>query len=373
VPARIVRVTFILPETNFSGGNRVVAIYARLLAARGHQVVVVSQPRRQPTLREKAKSWLSGRGWPPRARESGSHLDASGIDHRVIDRYRPMTDVDLPDADVVVATWWETAEWVLRLSPAKGAKAYFLQHYEMFDWTPHDRVAVTWRSSRMHKIVVADWLAEIARVSYGDEKSSLVPNSVDLEQFKAPARTKQRVPTVGLMYTPTPWKGTDISLRAFALAAQRIPGLQLVAFGEDPPRVDLPVPADTRYTTRPPQDRLWEQYASCDAWLFGSRSEGFGLPLLEAMACRTPVIATPAGAAPELLRQGGGMLVRSESPEEMAQAIERVCGLSAERWRLTSDQAYQTAAAYTWQDAVVRMEAALTLAIDRSRAGELAQ
>ena len=43
-----------------------------------------------------------------------------------------MTDVDVPDGDLIIATWWETAEWVNALSPNKGAKVYFIQHHEIF-------------------------------------------------------------------------------------------------------------------------------------------------------------------------------------------------------------------------------------------------
>jgi hypothetical protein len=45
----------------------------------------------------------------------------------------------------VIATWWETAEWVDRLSVSKGKKVYFIQHYEAFDYLPKERVEATWR------------------------------------------------------------------------------------------------------------------------------------------------------------------------------------------------------------------------------------
>jgi glycosyltransferase involved in cell wall biosynthesis len=67
------------------------------------------------------------------------------------------------------------------------------------------------------------------------------------------------------------------------------------------------------YFHRPAQNELRSHYAACDAWLFGSRLECFGLPMLEAMACRTPVIAVPVGAAPDLLATGAGELVPAES------------------------------------------------------------
>ena len=133
------------------------------------------------------------------------------------------------------------------------------------------------------------------------------------------------------MYSLAQFKGSDIGLRAYELAAKAIPDLRLVMFGHDAP--PQPLGPQVQFTRQPPQEKLREIYAQCDAWLFTSRLEGFGLPLLEAMACRTPVIATPAGAAPELLAGGGGILVKPEDPQDMANAItahhgDGGCGLA---------------------------------------------
>src|SRR5205085_8108239 len=138
-----------------------------------------------------------------------------------------------------------------------------------------------------------------------------------------------------------------ISLAAFAEAQQRMPNLQLVAFGQERPSERLPLPDSSRFVFQPAQDQIKDLYASCDAWLFGSRSEGFGLPILEAMACRTPVVATPAGAAPELLAGGGGILVRPQDPKDMARAIGEVAAMSDAAWRAMSDAAYAEATRYT--------------------------
>jgi glycosyltransferase involved in cell wall biosynthesis len=221
----------------------------------------------------------------------------------------------------------------------------------------------------MQKIVVAGWLAEVARERYGDDGAVLVPNAVDVDRFHAPPRGKNAVPTVGLMYSAVPFKGCDVSLEAFRIAEGRIPGLRLVAFGADEvDPVRLPLPEGAEYHLRPAQDDLRLHYAGCDAWLFGSRDEGFGLPILEAMACRTPVIGTPVGAAPELIGRGGGILVRPEDPEDMAAAIGRIMALPDGRWRAMSDAAHDTASRYTWDDAADRFEAALIRAVERSKA-----
>ncbi|MGE5296961.1 MAG: glycosyltransferase family 4 protein [Solirubrobacterales bacterium] len=364
-------ISFIIPASNMSGGIRVVAIYAQRLQRRGHTVVVVSPPLRRPSLRSRVRAILRGQGWPVNPRKRPSHFDGVDVELRVLDRWRPVTDADVPDADVVVATWWETAEWAAALAPRKGAKAYFVQGHEVFPNLPIDRVEATWRLP-LHKIAVAQWLVDLARDRYGDEHASLVPNSVDLGQFHAPSRGKQRVPTVGMIYSTVPCKGCEISLRAYASCVERLPALRLLAFGASPIAPELPLPPGAEYTCLPPQASIKDLYARCDAWLFGSRSEGFGLPILEAMACRTPVIGTPAGAAPELLAGGGGQLVKAEDPEDMARAIETICTLPENAWMEMSRAAFKTAGSYTWDDATDRFERALRTTIDRARRGEIA-
>ncbi len=166
-------------------------------------------------------------------------------------------------------------------------------------------------------------------------------------------------------------KAVILVLKPLTLATEQIPNLRLLAFGKKDPTEDLPLPENTTYIKQPPQNEIKNIYAQCDGWLFGSTLEGFGLPILEAMACRTPVIGTPAGAAPELLSQGGGILVKPEDPEDMAKAIIKICQMSNEEWRSMSDKAYSTATGYTWDDAAKLFEQALYKAIERTEKGEL--
>jgi glycosyltransferase involved in cell wall biosynthesis len=183
------------------------------------------------------------------------------VESRVLETYRPITDKDIPDADIILATGWETAEWVAKLSPSKGTKVYFLEHYEAFDYVPKGRVESTWWLS-MHKIAVALWPADIAWNQYGDLSVSLVPSTVDTKQFYDPQsrapqpRGKQLVPTVGMYYTTSPWKGCDISLKAFSIAAEKIPNFRLVAFGSgNTPHPNL-LQDGTEYNKAPSQNQV---------------------------------------------------------------------------------------------------------------------
>lgn len=343
-----------------SGGTRVAATYAEQLRRRGHEVCVVSTPGRRVGMGQCLRAGLTGRGWPQRRRRASGYFDLVDVEHRVLDRVRPLRDADVPDADAVVAFWWETAAWVAGLSPRKGAKAYFMQDYGV-PGQGLEQIVPTW-SLPLHLITISRWLADLIH-EHVDKAVDVIPNAVDTSIFQAPPRSKQRVPTIGFVYNPAWSKGADLCIAAAERARQAVPDLQIITFGK-PATEALKLPDWVVHHGRVAEARLRELYAACDAWLFGSRLEGFGLPMLEAMACRTPVLATTAGAAPELLAEGGGRLVRPMHPDAMGTAIEWVAGLSSAAWEEMSAAAYRTAARYTWDDATTLFENAL------QRAGE---
>lgn len=363
------RVTFVLKSAGMEGGVRVVAIYAEALRRAGHDVTVVSTPTPVGSLKRRVKRLFRGEGFGALRPVGPTHLDGCGVDHRVIDAARPVTAEDVPDADVVVATWWETAEWVAGFPPSKGSPVYFIQHDErvfpFMDAPQRARVERTW-AMPMAKVVVAQWLADLLE-SHGCGPVVVIPNAVDTAMFHAPPRGKQPVPTVGLTYSPVGFKGTDVMLNAVRIAQRALPELRVVAFGHNAPVPELPMPANTTYHRHPAQSRIAELYGSCDAWLFGSRCEGFGLPILEAMACRTPVIGTPAGAAPELLAGGRGVPVPMADASAMAEAIRDVATMPEDQWKQMSDRAHAHAAGYPWSHAAECFVAELERAAGREQ------
>ena len=357
------RITFVLPYAGLQGGVRVVAIYAERLQRRGHRVTIVSTPP-EVTWRSRLKSFALGRA----PHESGSYLDRVDVEHRVLERIRDVDDGDVPDADVVVATYYTTADGVLRLSAAKGAKALFIQNYEVPPGQTNPRLDATWRMP-MHKITIAQWLVDLARERFGDTLVSHVPNSVDLDQFHAPPRTKGMVPTVGLLYNTYSLKGCSTSLKAMKRVAAALPATRLVAFGAERPDFRLPLPRDADFHYRPPQHRLRELYARCDVWLCGSNVEGFHLPPLEAMACRCPVVSTRVGGPMDIIVEGvNGHLVDVQDADALADRVLRVLKLPPPAWQRMSDAAHRTATRFSWDDATDLFEQALQFAIARDPA-----
>ena len=353
------RITFICPVDSLAGGMRVIAIYAERLAQRGHRVTVVLP---SPDLRQRAV-WFVKRGvWFRRGEAiERSYFRDGPINVRRLDHSGPVRDRDVPDADLVIATWWETAEWVDCLSQRKGAKLHFMQDNEVFAARNADEVSRIDATSALPipKIVIARWVWELLQRRWRQTPVALVPNSVETDKFFAPQRGKQTVPTVGFTYSRMRNKGADVSIAAIERARRELSQLRVISVGLRQPTKEIPLPLGTEFHFNIPDEKLRELYASCDAWLFGTRIEGFGLPILESMACRTPVVGTAAGAAPELIKQGGGILVAIEDTEAMAEAIVKLARMSETEWRRMSDAAYRTATEYSWDDATDKFEAAV--------------
>lgn len=354
------KVTFVLHVASMSGGIRVVAIYAKALADAGHDVTLVSLPYPPIPLRRKIKSFIKGKGWLKTPRIP-SHLDGLDLDHRMLKKYRPILDADVPDADVVVATWWETAEWVNSLSPSKGKKTYFVQAHETFPYCPIERVVATYKMP-LHKITISKWLVDLMRVEYGDADVSLVLNSVDHQQFFAAPRGKQERPTIGFLYHEAPFKGVDVALEVIASLQEKFPTLRVITFGSFPPSGFFKLPANAEFHLAPDQDRIRDLYAQCDVWLAPSRSEeGFNLTAMEAMACRVPVVSTRTGWPLEAITSyDNGVLADIDDGVALANGVEHILSLSDSQWREFSERTFQIVASSSWENSAKLFETTLS-------------
>ena len=102
-----------------------------------------------------------------------------------------------------------------------------------------------------------------------------------------------------------------------------------------------------RRVPEPGDDELAELYRQAAALLVPSRNEGFGLPALEAMACGCPVIASRAGALPEVCGDAAVLV----DPDDRRGWLDAVTALvtSPDRRRTLASAGLGRAAAFTWQ------------------------
>ncbi len=111
-----------------------------------------------------------------------------------------------------------------------------------------------------------------------------------------------------------------------------------------------------------PADDLIAIYHLASVLVYPSLYEGFGLPVLEAMASSTPVITSNRSALPEIAGHAA-ILVDPEDTAEIAAAMELIAGDSGTR-NLLVERGRKKAAAYTWEQSAAR-----TLDVIRKAAG----
>ncbi|MEN8182837.1 MAG: glycosyltransferase family 4 protein [Myxococcota bacterium] len=98
------------------------------------------------------------------------------------------------------------------------------------------------------------------------------------------------------------------------------------------------------------QEGLVAAYRRASLAVVPSVFEGFGLPAAEAMACGTPVVATRAGALPEVIATGGGgLLVDPANPDALAKGIATLLEQPATRAELSARAPGRIARAYSWE------------------------
>lgn len=353
------KITFITVANVLNGGARVIGLVAAELVARGHDVRIVAQPHRKTPLKKALRNLIQ-QGRLPSKPVDGPFLDPIIDRVTALPKAGPVQDADLPDADVIIATWWKTAPWVNAVSAQKGAKVYFMQDYGAAGQELH-KLEPTWRMPFAF-ITLNKRLEAMIRAQNPDAPVTIMRNTVDHALFHSPPRARNGRPTVGLMYRGQPTKGMDIAAQALMRMKQDIPDLRALVVGAGA----AGLPDWIELIQRPNDQALAQVYRSCDLWLFPSRMEGFGLPIVEAMASRTPVISTRVGGAEDVITDGiSGFLVDIDDWQSMAARGTDLLTGPQTHWSEMSQAAHDAVSDHTWSDAVDVFETALVDAAAR--------
>jgi glycosyltransferase involved in cell wall biosynthesis len=99
-----------------------------------------------------------------------------------------------------------------------------------------------------------------------------------------------------------------------------------------------------------PPERMIELYLAADVFVLASRFEGYGMALTEAIGHGLPVVSTIAGAIPDTVPAGTGLLVPPDDAAALTQALRHLIGDHAERRRLATNARAAGARFPTWQD-----------------------
>jgi len=165
-----------------------------------------------------------------------------------------------------------------------------------------------------------------------DEHVVVLRNGVDLQLFTPPQDRQALRARLGIQGNTLISAGHLIERKGHHLvieAMQALPDWQLLIVGDGPEdhalrtQVDrLQLQGRVRFIGRVGQAELREYYAASDALVLASSREGWANVLLEAMACGTPVVASPVDGTPEVVAQpAAGRLMRDRSAGAVVEAV----------------------------------------------------
>ena len=214
----------------------------------------------------------------------------------------------------------------------------------------------------------------LADLGCDETKIAVIPCGIDTELFNS-NQASSKDAMILMVSRLVPQKGTLLSLRSFARAAEKHRQIRLEIIGDGPLRADLE--AETRKLGI--GSRVQFHGAQCHDFvracmqaatlmiqhcvtLPGDGTESLGLSILEAMACGLPVVSTRHGAIPETVEDGvTGILVPEGDIDGMADAITDLLDDPERAARMGEAGRSRVLAHFTLESAGDRMRAIMDL------------
>ena len=207
-------------------------------------------------------------------------------------------------------------------------------------------------------------VSQAARVDVIDEfgvapgRVSVVRNGVDADLFRPLAEVSRRPGRIiTTASADVPLKGLVYLVEAVAKLRTERP-CELVVVGRAAANGAVRAAIERygvgdsiRFETGIDRLRLVELYAEAEVAVVPSLYEGFSLPALEAMSCGLPVVATKAGALPEVLGRDGdaALLVPSRDAGALAAAVGRLLDDEKRRAQMGAAGRRRVLDCYTWE------------------------
>lgn len=299
------RITWLLEAVDqLWGGVKVALEDANWLHRHGHEVTVLS------------------RSGPP------AWMQIECAFRRVPD-FRPE---HLPDADVVIGTFWSTVPWAASAGRTKGVPVHFCQGYEgdfPENQALRDRIEAVYRLPRVRHVTIAPYLTQLLADRFGvaaNEVDHVIDHRV---HSPGPERAPGSVLRVGLVGPwqvgwkdlPTGYAACDLAHRA----GQKLVLVRATNTAPDPAELKASFPIEWHRAL--PPSRMGDFYRSLDVFLGTSSGaeEGFFLPAIEAMACGIPTVLTDVPCFRNHGQKTGNhdyaLFVPPKDPATMAEAI----------------------------------------------------
>jgi glycosyltransferase involved in cell wall biosynthesis len=312
------------------------------LLNRGHQVRILYRHYKPANIRDRLRlirNWLllydNKQDWISKFR-GGS------------EGFKDIETCSFDTEEIIIASGIECYAELDRLSGNSNIKIQYIRG--LTPWMP--AVMDKALSMKLPKIAISTSNAEGIRSFRSGEVLSVIPNGVDTGDYYPSVDEKERN-GIGTIYSGHPAKDPGTVLEVLRRIRKRFPNIPQYVFGKYPRPAKIP---RKDYMNSPSVDKARDIYSRSLVWIMASRSEGFGLPILEAMACGCAVIATDCGGPRDIIVDGeNGFLVKVGDIEQIVQRVERLLNDHVLRERFVR-KSQETVKKFTWDNSVNKLE-----------------
>jgi glycosyltransferase involved in cell wall biosynthesis len=226
------------------------------------------------------------------------------------------------------------------------------------DWLPPGGLGASRyvrREQKIHEMELADLVlvpstfVQRTVEQFVQKSVALCPYGVDSE-FWHPSEVQKSNDTLRFIYAGqcSLRKGIPILLKAWKIAGLKAARLDLIGSWQFAENKFKDLPEGVTFAGQVSATELRSRYQEADVFVFPSFFEGFGLVILEAMACGLPVIATEATAGSDVLVENTGWIFPAGDVESLA---ETLCWFAAHRDQLQAMKiaARRSAVTFGWE------------------------
>lgn len=353
------KINIVLPffTTKPGGGTKVMYEYGNRLVEHGHEVTVLHSIKR-PVTKIKSPVWWKQAQYKLRGLSRPPWFP---LHHKVKSLIVPeITDAYVPDADIVLCTWWEMAFMVSNLSECKGKKFNLIQDYET--WKGYEEFVHESYKLGVQNIVIAKYLEDLVGDVSGI-KPIRIPNAIDTNRFRLVNSIAARDPlSVIMLYSEEERKGTVYGIEALIETKKRFHKLQVNLFGV---YAKPGLPDWINYYQKPAA--LPELMNNNAVFLSPSLGEGWALPPAEAMACGCAIVCTDIGGhADYAFDNKTAFLTAPGNVNDIVDKLSLVLHDQPLRMRIAEEGNYFVTANFNWGSSVDKMEGCFYQALEQS-------
>lgn len=350
-PANL-KISFLLPNGGIGGGVRAIVRFANELLARGHSVRIFYR-KDIDTIADRFRCVYQSLRYPD------SHdwlLDFKGESIK----YDKLKAELFSAGEMLLSMCARTTLDAWELPRKDVMKVLHCHGAEIENW---EAMLKAWKLP-MPKIVVSSSLIDMIKKETGQDALGVAEDGVDTSEYY-PSLPESMRTCIGGTFRWRQSKDPAATIRIMQMLKGRLPEVPLYSYGTGRKPNAL---KNVRYIRQPSITQARDMYSRCKVWFLASIDEGFGLPILEAMACGCAVVSTDCGGPRDIIEDGvNGFLVNVGNTGDMVHKIVMLYEDEELRRKICAN-AMKTAHQFTWGAGAAKLEQFL-LSIHEEKSG----